>query len=354
MRNYKFLLGAVLVLIAGCDHKTNLAKNEPSKDTKIKPYILEPDDKGQLIDWGAGNNPRLAFSGRRVDKDGSVRHELNITDIGLQRFEDGVNYGYTWERWDLKIANPSYGYPFKGTHCELTRNRFTKGVTDSDTYIFVDYYSNSDRSIIIDREDWDAGAINLRVDWGMGKGSWYYTDGNLPLNIEIRFKQVDGLFTMSNLNSLRVTSAVRDYSGEKKLHLVEYKILDYDQVVMMPVKLQGVKEAGMKKWNEMIATLSKEDQDAWEAMKSNRKALEMSDYEQKQLQEQITKKIPGNEDPKFKPTPEQAKFLEDLILDSTKTKFKGFLEQGKLSSAAKTKMVDLLVADMEQRRAKNP
>jgi hypothetical protein len=110
----------------------------------------------------------------------------------------------------------------------------------------------------------------------------------------------------------------------------------------------------MKKWNEMIATLSQEDQAAWEAMKPNRKALEMSDYEQKQLQEQITKKVPGNEDPKFKPTPEQAKLIEGLILDSTKTKFKGFLEQGKLSSAAKTKMVDLLVADMEQRRAKNP
>ena len=84
MRNYKFLLGAVLVLIAGCDHKTNLAKSEPNKDTKIKPYILEPNDKGQLINWGDDSSLRLAFSGRKVAKDGSVRNELNITDIGLR------------------------------------------------------------------------------------------------------------------------------------------------------------------------------------------------------------------------------------------------------------------------------
>lgn len=267
-----------------------------------------------------------------------------------------MNHDISWERWDIKIANPSYGYPFKGTYCEIIRQRFSRGFGDEgETYVFVDNYYNvgSDKSVIIDREDWEEGAINLRVDWGT-KGTWYYADGNQPLNIEIRFKQAEGSFPMAILKSLRVTSAVRDYSGEKKLHLVEYKMVDYDQVVMMPIKLHGMKEAGMRKWDQMIATLSKEDQEAWEAMKSNRKALEMSDYEQKQLQEQITRKIPGNEDPKFKPTPEQAKFIEDLILDSTKTKFKGFLEQGKLSSAAKTKMVDLLVSDMEQRRAKNP
>ncbi len=223
---------------------------------------------------------RLAFSGRKTEKDGSVRNELNLQSIGMYRIEDGINDQMSWERWDLKIANPSYGWPFKGIYCELSRTRFTKGLMgEDDTDVFIDTYTNtdSDKSIIIDREDWNAGVIDLRVDWGMGKGTWYYADGNQPLNIEIRFKQdylmPDMPVAFSNLQSIRATSAVRDFTGEKKLHIVEYKLIDYDQVVMVPVKMRGVKESGMKKWNEMIASLSQEDRSAWEELKKDRKVL---------------------------------------------------------------------------------
>jgi len=66
----------------------------------------------------------------------------------------------------------------------------------------------------------------------------------------------------------------------------------------------------------------------------------------------VTKKYPGSNDPNFKATPDQIKYVEGLFMDLAETKFKRFFDQSKLSSDAKKKMLDLIRADLESKSTK--
>ncbi len=216
----------------------------------------EPTDLQQVIDWGDDSGFPLPFSGTRKDpKTGKVQHELNILDLGIDHFENGVKTENLWEKWVLKIQDPSISTNNSGIWASLDRLVFMKAEDPLGADIFPYSYSTSDGTLNVTFADWKQGIIKLLVG-----AEW-----DNPITCTIKFHQVDsdlpGL-PMASLESVYGVVNITTILGKKKIK-IEYRATDHTYVLALPVILHGLKTAGEKRWDDLVTTLSPADQTAW-------------------------------------------------------------------------------------------
>lgn len=347
MRLHWLMAVVALVVLFGCDREAKSQAQERGHLVKNNIAITEPDILGEPIDWGEYNTPNRAFLGTKINDDGKIQHECNLQYIGMNRFEDGKACEHSFERWDIQIQNPPYSPDMKGTYCHIVRERFSTGfLDDGNVYVNVDEYMNvgDTKSIVIDREDWNAGAIDLRIDWGMGKGSWFYANGEQPLFVQIRFTpDKTNNFMFSHLSSITATSTVKEYSGEQKLVQVKYNAAEYDYMLNAPLKFSGLKSGGQKRWNMMIDTLDDKDKAIWEDMKKRKDEMNVTNEELRKVTEAIKNKIPDIDKinkGERKATKEENEYTSKMYSDNYVNHFKAFLDNSRLSNSAKKKMIE--------------
>ena len=70
------------------------------------------------------------------------------------------------------------------------------------------------------------------------------------------------------LQSFKAIGIARGFSLSDTMTAIEYRIPKYTYTLNIPFEMRGLREEEAKKWDDMLTTLSKEDQKAWEKFRS--------------------------------------------------------------------------------------
>lgn len=312
-------------------------------------WISYPEETGQSIDWGDGKGHMLAFTGtRKPDKQGKVQHELNLYNLGIDHWEDGKLVDDLWERWSLKLADPSFSPRItgKGPHGTLERMIFSRSWgKDNTAAVDVRNYSTTDGDFKILRLDWKKCELDFQI---------VTMAGDPPIECEVRWTEDnsrDSIIAFAYLNSFRGLVTIRTLIN-KQLVSIEYRPTEYSHVLNLPMEMKGMKTAGQKLWNELVRSLSVEDQMAWYELRQHRNAWHIPTEDE--IIEAVRRKHPevkvADLKSKKEPTKELLEKLADASFELAQSNTLAFFANSKLSAAGQKTLTDFLKKDLQKFR----
>jgi len=294
--------------------------SQPAPRQAGKPWVSDALDLGSIIDWGEEQGPAV----------GTGPGRLFAYDYAVERWQDGQKENAHWERWTIKCQDrPVLPSDPPGTWCDIERLLVFEFVG---TRVGVLNHSTFDGSLKVLRADWDAGALDLRL---------IYADGS-SLDVELRLGYDDG--NLTRLRSFRGVAVTRDATGDRKLHTWEYRLAEYSYTLNVPVTMRGRKSGGAKLWNELITSLTPEDQRAWQELKKSRSQLRAPSPED--LERALIAAIPDYDaikQGKRTPTELEEREINRAGMEMTRKMFADFFAKSKLSAAAQQRMIQLLM-----------
>ena len=299
----------------------------PSPDRpKGEPWVSQTVDLGQIIDWGDAQGPLIGWR----HKDGQ-RTEYSITAnaLAVDRWEDGKRGTFAWERWDVTCSDPDTTGG-RGTYCNLHILRVINFGAIGPTVTTEDY-STADGTLRVSRADWNAGALDLTTKY----------PNETSAEIELRFEYRDDVMY---LRSLRGLATVRELLGDRRLVPVEYRLADYDYTLNIPLTLHGHKTTGMKLWNELVASLSAADQEAWQKLRAGDHRL--NDISPQDRDRALREVIPGEAGRQGKRTltDREEQKLDRVSRQLVQKHLSEFFANSQLSPAAQARMVALAMS----------
>jgi hypothetical protein len=191
--------------------------------------------------------------------------------------------------------------------------------------VTVHSHSSEDGSLRDLRADWPSGKLDFKV---------IYTDGD-STDVMIRFEWSGTSMHLRDFKGVAVTRGL--LSDEPAA--IEYRIPRYSSVLSVPIELKGFRSSGEKAWDDLIATLSPEDQAAWAAIRTDQK--NRPDLES--INARVQAAFPGwkaIDSGEKKLSPEEERRLEQLVRDELMAAFKQWLTKTSLSARAQNRMLD--------------
>jgi hypothetical protein len=167
-----------------------------------------------------------------------------LPNLGIDQIEDGKLSSARWEQWDLQCYSVS-------ASCSLERVVFTYAFGDDKPPFIKSWnYSTADGSLRAET-DWERGRLDL---------SFEYPDG-VREAVGIGLVCSGGSFF---LTSLRGVVLHRSLPGT--LLVLEHRLGPYDTKRTISLQLDGFKTAAHRAWDQLIESLSAEDQASWRAI----------------------------------------------------------------------------------------
>lgn len=310
-------------------------------------WISYPEEQGKVIDWGDGKDHMLVFTGtRKPDKQGKAQHELNIRNLGIDHWEDGKLVDDLWERWELKLADPSFSPAItgKGPHGTLERMIFSRAWSQGNTAaVEIRNYSTTDGDFKILRLDWEKCELDFQLI-----GSTV----DPPIECEVRWeveKSANPVLAFAYLKSLRGLVTIRTLI-KKQLVSIEYRPTEYNHVLNLPMEMKGMKTAGQKRWNELIRTLSPEDQIAWYQLRAHKN--DWHDITENEVIAAVRRKHPEITEAVLRSEKEPTKELNDMVLDASfelaQANTLDFFSHSNLSASGQKALTDFLMKDLRK------
>lgn len=177
--------------------------------------------------------------------------------FGIEQWEDGKLTTHRRQQWDLHCSYPEPATNRPNTWCSLKRVVIDEELTPrSGAIIGTTKHDSSDGTLRLIIADWESGRLDFTI---------VYSDGGTT-EVMLRMKREGNIFY---LDSFKATAITRGTIFLTPLTTIEYRIPKYTYTLNVPVVMRGLRSMGAKQWDEMVATLSKEDQKAWEEFWAN-------------------------------------------------------------------------------------
>jgi hypothetical protein len=246
---------APLVLLAGaiCPACTQDKSPTPTgvastNTVKQKPEKTLPSDELPVIGWG-DSKPLAGWTTRK----GDTREYQILSSFGVEVWE-GSKRSIQNQRWTVNCRFPDYQGKLK-TYCSVQVLSIYPWA-DRDSLPSVDEYSTVDGNLEITDINWEKGQLDFdMLDPNKDRIHVFITLGTR--------EKTDQIF----LESFKASITVRQVpSGEVTTY--EFKVPDYTYTLQLPLEMRGMATQGEKQWDDMIKTLSKEDQLAWAKLKA--------------------------------------------------------------------------------------
>lgn len=227
-------------------------------------------------------------------------------DFGIEQWEQEKLTNHRLQQWILRCSYP-VATTVHSTRCDLERLVIDKKLTPSSGDIINQHWhSVSDGTLKLVNVDWPKGVLDFTV---------VHTDQS-TIEVMLRIKVTEKSLY---LKSFKATGIARGFLSNS-LTAIEYRIPKYTYMLNVPVEMNGLQPMADKEWDDLLTTLSKEDQKRWEDFRANLKDCSTRKEETKQ---------PGS------PTvTEQINLMVDDLVKC--------LSKSKLSVTAQKKIVDLL------------
>ena len=187
-------------------------------------------------------------------KGANAKYNLSF-NFGIEQWEDGKKSTFRHQQWFLQCSYPEPLSNRPETWCSLER-------------IVIDHWEKISGGDVIGthKHYFSDGTLKLlRVDWQRGELDFniVLTD-NSTIEVMLRMKYERGNIY---LDSFKAIGIARGRLTDSMVPL-EYKIPKYTYILNVPVEMTGLRSMDDKKWDDMIATLSKQDQISWEKFKA--------------------------------------------------------------------------------------
>jgi len=206
----------------------------------------------------------------------------------------------------------------------------------------VDENSTFEENLDLTRTDWERGELNIEL----------LEPDKTKTHVYVRLKYEDSLIL---LQSFRAYSDARHVLKEP-LPPIKWEIPSYTYSLRAPVKLRGMLSEGQKQWNDLIETLSNQDQATWQAIKSDPKRRPSFGRDTKQFLERLKKDIPDIErveQGKREPTPAENKVLDNVVAEEATRKLSEWFANSGFSTEGQKKVTDFLSKKIPRQATNN-
>lgn len=258
-------------------------------------------------------------------RDGS--YNLNA-EFGIEQWEDGKLTTHRRQQWFLNCDYPEFLTKAPKTWCSLDRVVIDEGLTQhSGAMIKSHQHHFSDGTLKLVRADWPRGVLDFTV---------VHRDKS-TIEVMLRMKIKDGLI---HLDSFKGTGIARGLLSNT-MTTIEYRIPRYTYMLSVPLEMRGLRSASDKEWDEMLATLSKEDRKSWEDFRA--KMLNVCELNKGPDGELLQKAIPNYEARTLSDlTPEEKRRLAAVMADEWAKDLAKCLATTKISPAGQKKIIGLM------------
>lgn len=218
------------------------------------------------------------YIGYSKGKGANVEYHLTF-NFGIEQWEEGKLSTFRYQQWLLQCAYPDPGTGQAQTWCSLNRTVIDKwSEAMGGTVISTHKHYSAEETLKLRRINWQRGELDFHI---------ILTDGS-TIEVMLRMKFKDNSI---HLDSFKAIGIARGILTDTMVPL-EYKIPRYTYTLNVPVEMIGLRSKKDKKWDDMIATLSKQDQESW------KKFIAKSDKECRafdKFDDQLKKIIPNYE-----------------------------------------------------------
>lgn len=279
------------------------------------------------------DRPRLEDLHRMIGH--VTRAGYNIYSVfGIEQWEDGKLATHRRQQWTIE-CDYSVAMNPPSTSCTLTRVVIDEELTPgTGAMISTHRHYTSDGTLRLITADWEGG----RLDFTIVNSDKSTTEAMLSMKIKS---------TLIFLDSFKATAITRGNFFDIPLTTIEYRMPKYTYTLNVPVLMRGLRPMGDKEWDEMFATLSKQDQNAWGEFKSTvagtcKNLDNISDDE-------LLKKTTSSETRRLElkkganPTTDEKSKMVNYI----HAEFAQCFAQSKISAAGQRKIIELFTKDLK-------
>lgn len=304
------------------------APSSPGARRPGEPWVSEPLDLGEVIDWDADRGPWAGF--RRISGT-TASYNLTLHNLAVEQFEDGKPATRLWDRWSITCREPSAGGP--RVYCNITILKIINWGRSGPTVTSADY-STVDDSLAVLRADWSAGALDLRMQYPFGDRE----------DIELRF-DYDG--NTIYLKSLRGLQIVRSSSQDDRLVNVEHRLAPYTKTLNVPLEMRGLKSAGSRRWHAWLSSLTEDDRSAWRELSARRASIPEASNEIETRVRALVKDYDAVSEGKREMTPEEDRAINRIVREVSIRNLQQFFAASKLSTDAQRRALEIVRTTME-------
>lgn len=251
-----------------------------------------------------GEDDHCTIIGFEGGKDSTFNYNINF-NFGIEQWEEGRLTTGRYQQWmlDCYLYNKQ-----SDTSCNLERVVIDKwaGELIGGAMVTTHKHYSSDGTLRLNAVDWQKGKLDFTI---------IFTDKDTA-EVMLRFKTKN---TMLCLDSFKSFGIAKGWFSDSMV-AVEYRIPKYTYILSVPMAMRGLRSMDDKKWDEMFATLSREDQVAWQKFKAGSEK-QCNLYDNKSWEQIIRKVIPDYEKRILKTdeaepfTPEEEKKVQALWAD---------------------------------------
>jgi hypothetical protein len=172
--------------------------------------------------------------------------------FGIEQWENDKKSTYRYQQWLFMISYPdiltkkwTIGITLERTIFDGVDNKFGIGAVASSRT-----HSQADGTLQLRGVDPKRGIVDFTIVF----------DDTSTAEVMLRMKFKDGSVYLDSFKAVGIARGVLSDT----MTPIEYRIPKYTYTLNVPIKMHGLREEGAKEWDDMLSTLSKEDQIAWE------------------------------------------------------------------------------------------
>jgi len=183
-------------------------------------------------------------------KGASANYHLYF-NFGIEQWEGDRRNSIRYQQWFLQADFPDPISKKTNTWCNLERiiiDKWEKGHIQ--TIIGVRNHSPENGTLKFQRLDWAKGVFDCSI----------VLDDLSTIEIMLRMKLKDGAIWLQSFKAVGIARGI----FSDTMTTIEYRIPKYTYTLNVPIEMRGLRSEEDKKTDDMLSTLSKEDQIAWE------------------------------------------------------------------------------------------
>jgi hypothetical protein len=175
-----------------------------------------------------------------------------MCSFGVEQWEDNKQSTFRYQQWHFTVSYPDVVTKQRSTSCVLERTVFD-GLdrnTALGAIVASRMHSQTDGTLKLHRVDWKKGILDFTIVF----------DDMSTAEIMLRMKYKDGAIYLESFKAAGIARGILSDT----IRPIEYRIPKYTYTLNVPIKMQGLHSEEDKKRDDMLSTMSKEDQIAWE------------------------------------------------------------------------------------------
>jgi hypothetical protein len=190
------------------------------------------------------------FIGTYKGKGASAEYDLMFR-FGIEQWEGDKKSSFRYQQWSIQASFPEPSTKKRVTWCNLERVIIDKwGKEMGGPIIATRTHSPTDGTLKFQHVNWEKGILDFSI----------VLDDLSTIEMMLRMTLKDGTIY---LKSFKAVGIARGFLSDT-MTAIEYRIPKYTYTLDVPVEMKGLRSEDDKKWDDMLGTLSKEDQIAWE------------------------------------------------------------------------------------------